>query len=194
MPLPRPLEDLRLARLVRAAQRGDARAFRELYRALHPVIHRFVFRRVRQAADAEDLVARVFSQLLEALARIDPRKGGVRVYALASARRAVIDQARAAHPSLALDAVEALIADPGPDPLAKLVADEDAARARAALAGMTAERRELLALRYGDGLRAKEIAELLGLREDAVRQRLSRALRELRDACSEPLATEEVLP
>jgi RNA polymerase sigma-70 factor (ECF subfamily) len=35
-------------------------------------------------------------------------------------------------------------------------------------------------MRYGDGLRHAEIAELLGLRESAVRKRISRAVRELR--------------
>lgn len=194
MPLPRPLEDLRLARLVRRAQRGDSRGLRELYRALHPPVHRFVARRVRQRADAEDLVARVFCQLVEALPRIDPRKGSVRLYALTAARRAIIDHARASHPALPLETIEALVADPGPDPLARLVEDEDAARVRAAITAMAAEKRELIALRYADGLRCAEIAELLGLREDAVRQRLSRALRELREACAESLATEEVLP
>jgi RNA polymerase sigma-70 factor (ECF subfamily) len=194
MPLPRPLEDLRLGRLVRRAQRGDPRALRELYRGLHPAVHRFVARRVRHRADAEDLVARVFTQLLEALPRIDPGKGSVRLYALTAARRAIIDHARARHPALPLETIEALIADPGPDPLSRLAADEDAERVRTALAALPAEKRELIALRYADGLRSGEIAGLLGLSEEAVRQRLSRALRELRESCLEGLATEEVLP
>ena len=40
--------------------------------------------------------------------------------------------------------------------------------------------REMLALRHADGLRHREIAELLGLSEVAVKQRMSRALRALR--------------
>jgi DNA-directed RNA polymerase specialized sigma24 family protein len=48
-----------------------------------------------------------------------------------------------------------------------------------ALAEISASSREVLVLRYGDGLSHAEIAQLLGLRVDAVKQRASRALREL---------------
>ena len=48
------------------------------------------------------------------------------------------------------------------------------------LARLPAETRELLMLRFGDGLRFTEIAQVMGLGEAAVRQRTSRAVRELR--------------
>src|SRR4051794_15419183 len=88
------LRDLRQARLLRRAQRGDRDAFRALYRALQPEVYRFVARRLARRPDVEDVVAQVFTSVLEALPRIDPRKGTLFAYVIGCARRAVIDQLR----------------------------------------------------------------------------------------------------
>jgi RNA polymerase sigma-70 factor (ECF subfamily) len=48
------------------------------------------------------------------------------------------------------------------------------------VAALPPESRQLLELRFGDGLRHAEIAALTGAREAAVKQRLSRLLRSLR--------------
>ena len=53
------------------------------------------------------------------------------------------------------------------------------------LAGLPAAMREVLALHYGQGLRMRDIGVLLGLSEVAVKQRVSRARRELRQRLPE---------
>ena len=53
--------------------------------------------------------------------------------------------------------------------------------ARERLEALAPEVRELLLLRYADELSSLEIGQLLGLSTAAVRQRLSRAVRSLRD-------------
>jgi RNA polymerase sigma-70 factor (ECF subfamily) len=175
-----PVQEVRLARWVRRAQRGDRDAFRELYRALHPLAFRYVSRRIARREDAEDLVAQLFWRLLDGLERIDPRKGSVRAYVLSAARRAVIDHIRSGATRGASE-VEPLLPDPSPGALERLIDAERASAVLAALASLAPEKRELLLLRYDEGLRFSEIAQVLGLAEPAVRQRASRALRELRD-------------
>lgn len=49
-----------------------------------------------------------------------------------------------------------------------------------ALAALTPETRSMVLLRFRDGMNAHEIADALGMEHDAVRRRLSRALRTLR--------------
>ena len=166
--LPWPIRDPLLARRAVAAQAGDAGAMRSLYRELHPEVARFVGRRIRGSADAEDLVSRVFFTLVERLADFDPRRGSLRAWVLRIARNAVIDHVRARRPHLDVDA------------LGELLARERLGDLAARLAGLAPEVREMLALRHADGLRHREIAELLGLSEVAVKQRMSRALRALR--------------
>jgi len=177
--LPWPLRDAWLSRLLVRARGGDREAFRDLYRVLYGPVSRYVRRRVASPADAEDLVGQVFFRLLESLERFDSRRGSVLTYTLSMARNALIDEARGRRGQVPEEAAAA-IPDAGAGPLERLLGEEDAARVRAELARLPAETRELLMLRFGDGLRFAEVAQLMGLSEAAVRQRTSRAVRELR--------------
>jgi len=174
-----PLRDEINARRVTRACAGDAAAFRALYRELHPVVAGFIGRRVRARADAEDLTARVFMAFLKHLGDYRRDRGSVHAWILRIARNAIIDDARARRPALPLDAVREVLPGAG-DLLGELLAREQRDLLVDQIAALPAETRELLALRYADGLSHAEIAALLGLRADAVKQRVSRTLRELR--------------
>lgn len=183
------------ARLAGRAAAGDRAAFVELYRALYPPVARFVARRVPARADAEDVVARTFHRLLESLPSLDAARGTVLGYALTTARNAAADLARSrALSGSAAEADRAERADGAPDPLARLEADERLAALARVLAGLPEATRELIELRFGDGLKHAEIAALQGVSEAAVKQRVSRALRELRAALAGPGAGIEEVP
>jgi RNA polymerase sigma-70 factor (ECF subfamily) len=177
--LPWPLRDAWLSRLAVRSQRGDREAFRELYRALYEPVSRYIRRRVSSPAEAEDLVGQVFLRLLESLDRIDPRKGSVFTYTLSMARNALVDEARR-RVGMVPEEAAAAVPDAGAGALERLMGEENTKRIRQELALLPAETRELLMLRFGDGLRFAEIAQVMGLNEAAVRQRTSRAVRELR--------------
>jgi RNA polymerase sigma-70 factor (ECF subfamily) len=174
-----------LARWARQAVAGDRRAFTRLYRELHPLVARFVARRVDSRADAEELVAEVFRRVVEHLREFDPARGSLRAWVLRIARNAVIDHYRTRKRPIALE-LDSLVLNGVQNggvqdgPLDHMIADERTARIRELLAACPDETRTLLAMRYGDGLRHAEIAELLGLGEAVVRKRISRAVRELR--------------
>ena len=179
MSLLAPLRDEINARRVGRACAGDAAAFRALYGELHPVVAGFVGRRVRVRADAEDLVARVFMAFVKHMADYRRDRGSVHAWILRIARNAIIDDARARRSALPLDAVSEVLPGAG-DLLGELLAREQRDQLVDQIAALPAETRELLALRYADGLSHAEIAALLGLKADAVKQRVSRTLRELR--------------
>lgn len=176
----RDLRDRRHARLLQAACGGDQEAFRRLYAELYDPVAGFLGRRLASSHDAEDLIATVFHRFVEHLARFDPRKGSVLGWVLAMAHHALVDHLRSVRETEPVDALAGTLAGPADDPLADLIRDEDRDRVRAGLLRLPDGDRGLMALRYGDGLRHREIAALTGLSEAAVRQRLSRALRELR--------------
>jgi len=145
--------------------------------------------RVSVAADAEDLTALVFFKMLDKLDTYDPERGSVRTWALAMARNAVIDHYRTKVSAAPAEALEHL-ADSAFGPLESLENDEQARTARSLLARQSVEVREMFAMRFGDGLRYREIGQLLGLSEAAVKQRFSRTLRELRSAAKHAASEE----
>jgi RNA polymerase sigma-70 factor (ECF subfamily) len=179
--LPWPIRDALLARLVGRAAAGDRASVVALYRALHPQVSRFVGRRLASRAEVEDAVSATFHRLLESLPRLDGSRGSVTGYALAIARSVLKQGCRARREAFRLDDAPEP-EDPGADTLGRLLRAEGEAILRAHLAGLPAPTRELLALRFADELRWPEIAAILGESEDAVRQRSSRAIRELRDS------------
>jgi len=187
--LPWPIREARLATLAARAGGGDRAAVVALYRALHPDVSRFVGRRVRSRPEAEDAVAATFHRLLESLGRIDAARGSVTGYALAVARSVLSEERRTRREAFRLeDAPEP--EDPRADALGRLLQGEAEAQLRRSLAALPAGTRELLALRFADGLRWSEIATVLGDSEGALRQRSSRALRELRESLRGPQGKE----
>jgi RNA polymerase sigma factor (sigma-70 family) len=62
-----------------------------------------------------------------------------------------------------------------------LIEGEEEQRLRRLIQDLPAETREMFALRYGDGLKHHEIASVLGVPVDTVKQRFSRAHKALRE-------------
>ncbi len=183
----------RLARDLRRARAGDREAFAGLYRALYPTVLAFVARRCPQPADRDDAVSRTFHRMLERMGSWDEARGGVLPFTLAIARNLLLDEARARRPTVGLDEAAQSLVDHA-TPLRALERGQNRLRLLARLEALPKELRELFALRFADGLTNRQIAELVGLEEDAVKQRFSRALRELRETLvAEAAAGEEAL-
>ncbi|HZX64060.1 MAG TPA: sigma-70 family RNA polymerase sigma factor, partial [Myxococcales bacterium] len=108
------------------------------------------------------------------------RRGGALPFALAIARNVLVDDLRAKRPGVPLEETAAQLVDTR-TPLADLLRGEEVQAARERYEKLSPEVRELLTLRYGDALSCAEIGELLGVSTAAVRHRLSRAVRSLRD-------------
>ncbi len=171
------LRDARLARLLTRSQRGDREAFRQLYRALYGPVSQFVRRRTASAADAEDVVAQVFLQLVASLAQLDSSRGRVLGFALCAARNLLIDRARARAVAEQGAPVPELRAPTQQDAVER---DEELAALRARVAELPEDAQELLRLRFVEELGYAEISQVLGTSEATVRQRVSRAVRQLR--------------
>jgi RNA polymerase sigma-70 factor (ECF subfamily) len=177
--------DAALARATRRAAAGDPAAFASLYRALHPHVLGYFARRLDARADAEDLTATVFHRVLAVLDRYDPERASVRGWVLAIARNALVDHLRARRDHAKDDDVLDQLADAALRPDDALAHDDDLRELRALVAELPAQTREMLALRYVDGWRCREIAGVFALSEAAVKQRFSRTLRELRARAAE---------
>jgi RNA polymerase sigma-70 factor (ECF subfamily) len=176
----RYLRDRRQARLLAQARSGQTEAFQRLYRELYPALARYLSRRLAEPADVEDLLAQVFHRFLTHLAEFDPRRGSVLAWLLTMARHAVVDFYRRQKTELSIDALAEVLAGNHCDPLAAIIREQELQLVWTLLREYPAQTREMFALRFGHNLRYGEIAAYLGLSEDAVKQRFSRTLRELR--------------
>jgi RNA polymerase sigma-70 factor (ECF subfamily) len=127
---------------------------------------------------AEDLLGDVFERAIRAQRRFDPRRGTEEAWLYAIALNLLRDRARrAAAERRALDRLEPA---PGAVPF-----DADGLARRdellAAMATLSAEERETVALRFGADLTVTQIAEATGEKVTTIDGRLRRGLRRLRD-------------
>lgn len=164
------------AELVAAARR-DPKAFAVLYRRYITPVYRYVYHRVNRSQEAEDLTSQVFTAVLESLDRYR-EQGDFPAWLFTIARRTVIAYYRRQDPQVALEEV---YPDPSQedDPLDGLVRDERLAQLGGLLSELDEEQRELLNLRFSAGLTYKQIAQVLGNSEAAVKMAVHRLLRQL---------------
>jgi RNA polymerase sigma factor (sigma-70 family) len=140
-------------------------------------VYRYVAFRIGDGPDAEDVTSDVFERALRYRGSFDASKGDAVEWLLGIARRVLADHhaTRAGAPSSLTD-VE--LQAPGD------MASENAQRLtlEAALSTLPERDRELIGLRYGAGLRAREIGAILGMETHPVEVALSRAVGRLRAA------------
>ena len=132
------------------------------------------------AEDAEDLISRVFHRFLERLCDFDSRRGSVLSWLLTMARNGLIDHYRQRKETVPVEGLAETLPGRVADPLAVLIRDEQAQYVASLLQDYPAEIKEMMALRFAEGMRYREIGALLGLSEAAVKQRMSRTLGDLR--------------
>ncbi len=170
------------AALAARASAGDAEAFGALYDRYVDAVYRYVFYRVRNEAEAEDVTSDVFFKALRAMPRYQPRQPFL-AWLYRIARNAVIDRARRQRPQVSFE--DALLhggADRVVDPDAGLDLLSDSVAVRAAISQLTPLQQDVIILRYVEGLDTKAIGRIIGRRDGTVRGIEFRALGALRAA------------
>lgn len=168
------------AALAIRASKGEAAAFGLLYDRHVAAIYRYVYYRVRDDAEAEDLTSDVFIRALKAMPRYEPRQAFL-AWLYRIARNAVIDRARKGNRQVSFeDALEHPGVDKIVEPDAEILAHSDSATLRNALQQLTPLQREVVVLRFLEGYSTLEIAGMVGKREGTVRGIQFRAIGALR--------------
>jgi RNA polymerase sigma-70 factor, ECF subfamily len=166
-------------RLVAAAKAGDSEAFGAVFDAYHEGVYRYVVSRVGRPSDAEDLTQIVFVKALEALPRYEARGIPFGGWLFRLARNTVIDHLRTRREHLELEALAERPAEgPGPEDVATTRQEVEAVGA--ALAELTDEQRDAIALRFFAGLSAREAAIAMGKQEGTIRGLQFRGIAALR--------------
>ena len=157
--------------------RVQGQAFERVYAEHAESLLRFLIFRTGDRVLAEDLLADTFERVLRTGRRFDPRKASEKTWLYAIALNSLRDHVRRrSAESRALERTRA-----GADETGSFDEHVDARDAvQRALASLTDEEREAIALRYGAELTVPEMAKLTKERLTTIEGRVYRALRKLR--------------
>jgi len=179
--------------LIRAAQRGDSRAFEELVRMYDQSVLRLALNLLRSPEDANDIYQEAFLRVyknlhtfrfdcsfhtwlyrivtnlcLDALRKRKVRKEEGTVV---ETREGILDR---------MDTIEEERADGNPQ--RRLLSRELHVRIRSVLADLTPRERMVFEMRHYQGMRLRAIGDVLGTSEEAAKNCLFRATQKMRTA------------
>lgn len=148
-------------------------------------LYRYLLRLVRDPAAAEDLFQQTWLRVAQNLRRYDPRRS-FEAWLFSLAHNLAIDHLRRRTPESLDEPLPSgtprheQVAAAEPDALARYLAAEQAGQLAAAIQELPAVYREALTLRFEEGLKLEEIAEVSGVPLSTVKSRLRRGLENLR--------------
>lgn len=172
---------------IQAVTAGDPHAFRVLVDRHSRYVHRVAFRLTGNASDAEDVVQEAFLKAFKQLGRFESR-ADFRTWIHKITVNCAIDFIRArrhretAHDPADLDVglpAGAAIAQ-GAAPDRQYLSTEIGERVSAGLGGLTALERAAFMLRHVEGRSIDEIGSALGLKTEAAKHSVFRAVRKMR--------------
>lgn len=178
--------DLALVPAVTAAQRGDRDAFARLVDATRSVVTSIALAILRDEEASRDVAQDVYLAAWRTLPRLRNASSflpWLRQLTRNRAHHVLRTEVRRRRREVGerADELLAATADPAPNAESLMVAAEERAALAAALAELPDSAREVVVLYYREGSSVRQVAELLGLSEAAVRQRLSRARSQVRE-------------
>jgi RNA polymerase sigma-70 factor (ECF subfamily) len=177
--------------LLAACRRGDRAAFEEVVRRTHRQVYTQALRIVGDRHEAEDVAQEAYLRVFRGLARF---RGDAQfetwLYRIVANAAITQLRRRGRFPELALDRPEGPVEVPGSARVAEQAADRQ--ELTEALASLPLSLRAVVVLKDVYGFPHKEIADLLGTTEGAVKVRLHRARRRLKDQLFASEAGDEV--
>ena len=140
---------------------------------LIPLVYAYVAYRLGSGPDADDVTSETMEHAYRYRERYDPAKGEPMAWLIGIARNCVADLVASR---------EHVVDEPAPESATEEMEEQAMRRLTLtrAVARLDERERELIALRYGADLTARQIAGVLGLRPNAVEVALHRALGRLR--------------
>lgn len=157
---------------------SERQAFAEVYDTFSPGLYRYAHRLLGDADTAEDCVAETFSRFLETLRRGKGPRNYLQAYLYRVAHNWITDYYRRSPPSA--DELSETRPAPGPLPEYETIQREGQAHLRAALASLTAEQRQVIALKYLEEWDNEQVARALEKPIGAVKSLQHRALASLK--------------
>jgi len=164
--------------LIRQAKKGNKEAFGNLYLKYLPGIYRYFFFRIGQDKQtAEDLSEEVFFKAWEALPRYEEKGWRFSAWLYRIAHNLLVDSYRKEKETADWSDFY-LVEDKS---LEIVLAEEERTVLYKAIETLTDDQKQVVLLKFVEGFETREISEITGKREDAIRALQARALQKLKE-------------
>lgn len=158
---------------------GNQDAFATCYEILMPQVYRFLRSRMPTNEDAEDLTEHVFLKVWKKRKSFDRSKSAFRTWVFVITKRSLIDWYRTRKVDAPLN--EAVTKSSDENIEGEIDQEIQMKLVREALDKLDEKSSEVIRLSYLSQLTSREIAEILSISESAVRVRLHRGLKTLKE-------------
>jgi len=167
--------------LIQIAKEGDNEAFGLLYELYFVPIFRYIYFRVNSRVEAEDLTQEVFLKTYRNIENFEDKNKLPLAYFFTIARNTVIDYWRKKK-ELVVNEEKILAKTPAKNsnPIDLVEKKEIGEIIKQSLQDLTEEQQEVIILKFFSERSNREIATLLNISEEAIRQLQCRALKALR--------------
>ena len=167
--------------LIKKAQKGDEAAFAVIYDAFMPQMYRYVFLKVSNQQEAEDLTHDVFVSAWENIGSYKPRGYSFATWLYHVARNKVIDFYRTHRHHLDIEEVDEDVFK-SPERIEEAVdLSLEYDKVREAISQLHTSYQDVLILRFVEDLSHQEIGEIMEKSEGAVRLMQHRAVQTLKE-------------
>lgn len=160
----------------------DEGAFEELYEYFFPRVYNFIYARLKNAADADDVTSITFMKMNENLEHYDPSKASFSTWLFRIAVNAIVDHTRKINRNQETEWDEFF--DPAAptqiEPETQILVKENNRELLKALDTLNDRERRIIELKFFAELDTKTIAEILSMSESNVRVTLHRTLAKLK--------------
>lgn len=170
--------------LIAACQQGDAQAIREVFELYKDRVYALCHHMAGNAEDAEDLTQEIFVSAFQHLSSFRAESTfGTWLYRIATNH--CLNRLRKKRPEIhsfdTMNEVDIAPPAPGPSPEDMVVRKELNRRMERAVAALPENLRIVFVLGTLEGMRYKEIADVCECSEEAVKMRIHRARKQVRD-------------
>ena len=161
----------------------DEDAFEELYEHFFPRVYNFIYARLKNSADADDVTSITFMKMNENLESYDPARAAFTTWLFRIANNALIDHTRHVDSNQETEWEEFF--DPSApereEPESQMMSSETSRELLLALDKLNERERRIIELKFWGDMDTRTIAEVLDMKENNVRVTLHRTLAKLKN-------------
>lgn len=154
--------------------------FTQIYNTYFKRVYKYIYYRINNHHAAEDICSQVFEKVMSKYSSFSQEKSNFEVWLFAIVRNGVTDYFRTQKKRrfTSLDSLlELIFPKPSPEELA--IREDNNQALFKALAKLREKERNIIAMKYGAGLKNSEIAQIMGVSESNIGVVLYRSLKKL---------------